>query len=362
MYAIKAVVDNRTTKVSRFMRTNNLVIGFVFALVLFVWILSFRGQGGPRGLLRYSLSNEDPTKMNQVSIRRLMCVAVEAAVRGGHEVRMVQESAQLHAKSKGGVKNPVTDGDTRSHRVMMGTLKSAFPNVEIVSEEHQVAGFDSNVPQVSDECQKEVFGAFSAEESIESDKLTVWIDPLDATQEYTENLLQYVTTLVGIAVNGRAVGGVIYVPFDKTLYWAWEGKAQSSSLKKDYVTTKDGTLRLIVSRSHAGPVKSFSEEALKGKDYEVVPAGGAGYKGLQVLLGKADAYVHVTKIKKWDLCAPNGILNAVGGKLSTLLGKEINYGDPRTDGEEIIPDGFVASVKKHDFFYEKFHDVKLKRK
>ena len=63
---------------------------------------------------------------------------------------------------------------------------------------------------------------------IEQDRLVVWIDPLDATQEYTEGLtqvklfkfqvnlnlthapFQYVTVMVGISLDGRALGGVIY--------------------------------------------------------------------------------------------------------------------------------------------------------
>ena len=41
--------------------------------------------------------------------------------------------------------------------------------------------------------------------------------------------------------------------------------------------------------------------------------------------GNADAYVHVTAIKKWDICAGNAILNAVKGKMTTLEGEEIDY-------------------------------------
>ena len=51
--------------------------------------------------------------------------------------------------------------------------------------------------------------------------LTVWVDPLDGTKEYTEGYLDHVTVLVGIAIGKKAIGGVIHQPF-----WNYQGGSQ----------------------------------------------------------------------------------------------------------------------------------------
>lgn len=46
------------------------------------------------------------------------------------------------------------------------------------------------------------------------EKVTVFIDPLDATKEFTLGNLFCVVTLVGIAVDGETVAGVMHQPFE----------------------------------------------------------------------------------------------------------------------------------------------------
>ena len=63
------------------------------------------------------------------------------------------------------------------------------------------------------------------------------------------------------------------------------------------------SLRVIVSLSHAGSVTDVAQSAFKDKEVTVTPAGGAGYKTLELVHGNQDIYVHTTLIKKWDICA-----------------------------------------------------------
>lgn len=64
---------------------------------------------------------------------------------------------------------------------------------------------------------------------------------------------------------------------------------------------------------------------------------------------KADVYIHVTYIKKWDICAGNAVLKALGGHMTTLAGEEITY--MGSDGNE---DGLIASIRmNHQTLVEK---------
>ncbi|CAF92162.1 unnamed protein product, partial [Tetraodon nigroviridis] len=103
---------------------------------------------------------------------------------------------------------------------------------------------------------------------------------------------------------------------------------------------------VIVSRSHSGKVKSFIQEAFGNTT--IIPAGGAGYKVLSLLempshdekpIDQADVYVHVTLIKKWDICAGAALLSALGGQMTTLKGEDIDF-----SGTPVNKGGLVASV------------------
>ena len=160
------------------------------------------------------------------------------------------------------------------------------------------------------------------DERIDINDIDIWIDPLDATQvsaelinfsltfhlhpllfqEYTENLLQYVTTMVCISVRGQPVAGVIHKPFEDLTAWGWvkgtrkDGNFVSKVVKTDFEKNAGRSpdlakSRLIVSRSHAGAVHNVTEKVF-GSGAKVTPAGGAGYKSWEVVKGEQGLRKH----------------------------------------------------------------------
>lgn len=93
---------------------------------------------------------------------------------------------------------------------------------------------------------------------------------------------------------------------------------------------------------------------------DVISAGGAGYKTLEVIAGRASVYLHTTKIKKWDLCAPNGLLNSLGGKLTTLKGEDIDYSAPYKEEDVVNHGGVVAALVDHAQYVNAFSALKKK--
>ena len=157
-------------------------------------------------------AKESALGSEKVSIGEILCAAIAAAEAGGREVKTVREKGtKLNEKSKGktkeGVKDVLTDGDMRSHKVMFSTLTSSFPHIKVsivsysicflllessiffftkvISEEHDEN--NNSVEPVNFNKKCPALEQISKLEWAPNDSITIWIDPLDATKEYTGN-------------------------------------------------------------------------------------------------------------------------------------------------------------------------------
>lgn len=306
-------------------------------------------------------SNSNTYNQDVVSLKLLLSAAIRAAQLGGYQVVAVHDQITFNVESKGktkeGENDPVTAADYKSHCAMYNSLKEAFPGITVISEE---ASKDCDKVVVSD-----LRNSFSnlkeydiGEDFASIKDITIWIDPLDATKEFTENLLNYVTTMVCVAVKGKPIIGVIYKPFetnkDRSLYWTLNGYAASKNLRNLQKPENNEMPILIVSRSHAGQVNNASKIAF-GKNVQIVSAAGAGYKFLEVAVGNATAYVHMTAIKKWDICSGVAIISALGGKTTSLFhGHSINFDS--TDAK-VLTSGLLATMTDHSWYLDKFSNI-----
>ncbi|CAF1289083.1 unnamed protein product, partial [Didymodactylos carnosus] len=246
-------------------------------------------------------------------------------------------------------KEPVTIADLLSHAIITNGLKSTFPRVKIVSEEKPS-------DPISDDQMRLIKSSNRLKNmpklpSIERDyttmvvplsSVTVWIDPLDATQEYTENLTDYVMVMFCVAIEGEPTIGILYAPFTEKFVWGWFGVDKSwvdLSQPKHIAQVHE----VIVSRSHAGNIQKILQKIYADEQFEIVPAAGSGYKTLKIIEEQADFYLHVTAIKKWDTCAPNALLRAHNGHMTTLNNKTIDY---KSDNDIVLKDGLLATLKR----------------
>ena len=170
-----------------------------------------------------------------------------------------------------------------------------------------------------------------------------------------------------ITVDKQPTVGIVYAPFTDKLSecialqvtdlsctailskcGAWVDVGHSSikrerhSLLEAHKPTID---EIIVSRSHAGRVHQMLPAVYRDKQYRIIPAAGSGYKTVQVLEEYADYYLHVTPIKKWDVCAPDALLRASHGSLTTLTNRTISYDHRSSD--MLITEGLLGTYKRN---------------
>eukprot|EP00752_Nemacystus_decipiens_P007856 g7018.t1 len=235
------------------------------------------------------------------------------------------EDLQVKGHTKEGVEEPVTVADHNSNKVFVNGYRNHFPGIHMLSEETEPETTDTMLdnPTLPSGLQLE------SDPDMDLSEVLIVVDPLDATREFGIDLLEYVTTMVCVVYKGKPVAGIINQVFeaDKPPVVGVVPREEGEKgllfnrLKKEPVG--DAAHTVTLSMSHAGAAASVVEKYLEG--HETLPAGGAGYKSLLVLDGKAEAYIHVTAIKSWDVCAADAVMKASGGGFSDIEGKPLWY-------------------------------------
>ncbi|XP_030261970.1 3'(2'),5'-bisphosphate nucleotidase 1 isoform X2 [Sparus aurata] len=287
-------------------------------------------------------------------VMRLVASAYTVAEKAGAIVRKVLHSGELGIVEKTGANDLQTLADRLAQQSICASLYRRFPKITIIGEEDLPAeeikedlienGHSEEILQKT--CPAEYSG-------LKEEELVVWVDPLDGTKEYTEGLLDNVTVLIGIAYEGKAIAGVINQPFynyqlgsgaelGRTM-WGMPGLGAFGFTLKE----APGDRRIITTtRSHSNKVVTECVDAME--PHEVIKVGGAGNKIIQLVEGRASAYVFASLgCKKWDTCAPEAILTAVGGKLTDMHGNAYRYD---ANVKHMNSAGVLATLRNHEYY------------
>jgi len=300
-----------------------------------------------------------------IDLKELISYSILAAERGGYAVERIYNERKLFIQSKGktaeGAEEVLTQADVISHLLIYETLQR-LPGIreKIVSEESAARLLSNDLEQYKLNNYDVWLSNQRAVKDIPSisvplSSVTIWVDPLDATQEFTEGLREYVSVMICIAVDGKPKFGIIHRPFLRDTVWGLIGygthpklrRANTASQASGPTAENASSNVVVVSRSHSGAVRQLLEKAGSfgpRSKFVIEPAGGSGYKTLRVLNGTAFAYVHSTAIKKWDLCAADAVIRAAGGRITTLNGDDITY---FSKNDVLVDKGILVTLNEH---------------
>ena len=227
--------------------------------------------------------------------------------------------------------DPVTLADLKVNELIINRINGKYKNIswEILSEE--------NVK-------------ISPENShINTDWIWV-LDPLDGTKDFLQCTENYAMHLA-LNYKNKPYLGIVLIPEKNELWIAdgekvWLEKRDGSKLKPTLFTKKNlQDMTLATSKNHRNETLNNLIQKIKFNEVKVM--GSIGCKISSILRGECDIYICLSLPQKsspkdWDFAAPEAILIAAGGSITTLNNEELTYGKSNFEQGGII----IASNNK----------------
>lgn len=200
--------------------------------------------------------------------------------------------------------DPVTIADKEADAFIRDRLRTLFPEDIIFSEEN------NTVPS-------EYAGR-------------VWmVDPLNGTKSFIKGKDTF-AVVIGLVENGVPVLGCMSVPAQNKLFSAEKGKGAFEKVGDKFERIHTSFVEAIeqstlITRESSSEVRPI-EEKLNKIPFKNRIEGIAGAKVCQIARGDAEAHVNTNfRASKWDVAAPQVILEEAGGVLTDIDGSPIDY-------------------------------------
>ncbi|MBT3347843.1 MAG: 3'(2'),5'-bisphosphate nucleotidase CysQ [Thiotrichales bacterium] len=221
---------------------------------------------------------------------------------------------------------PLTEADLAAHNIITKGLAKLTPDIPVLSEESDEISF----------AERSSWNRY-------------WlIDPLDGTREFIKQNGEF-TVNIALIDRGESILGVIQVPVNSILYYAWRNggawKKMPDSPAEKIEARYPSEEQLVVagSRSHSNEViTNFLD---KVGSHRIFPMGSS-LKSCLIAEGQADLYPRLGPTSEWDTAAAQCIVEESGGQLTDTAMRPLRY---NTKESLLNPHFFVFGKGEHDW-------------
>lgn len=208
--------------------------------------------------------------------------------------------------------------------------------VEIKADDSPVTAADKDADQAIRKALMPFFPTYSflteegKDDLVRLENSHVWIiDPLDGTKDFINKDDEF-TVNIALAVNGVIKVGVIYVPVQKTMYYASAGNGAYRQIENEtpqqiFVNDKLNNLTISTSRYH----RRSAETAFYERNNDIITnivTYGSALKALKIAEGVIEMFYRSGPgTKEWDTAASDLIVTEAGGLFVNHDGSYFTY-------------------------------------
>mgnify|MGYP001820986456 CR=1 FL=1 len=219
------------------------------------------------------------------------------ALLAGDKIMEIYDSDDFDVRAKSD-ESPVTAADEAADAIIAEGLRSAFPDILLVTEE-----------------QSETHHA--------TGNTFLIVDPLDGTKEFIHRRGDF-TVNIALVEDGVPTRGVVYAPAKGRMFFTLgDGasveetgpfdKESIGAVSKIAVSKPDNTaLMIVASKSHRDQATDDYINAYAVRDMK---SAGSSLKFCLVATGEADLYPRLGRTMEWDTAAGHAVLSGAGGSV-----------------------------------------------
>ena len=223
------------------------------------------------------------------------------------------------------IDDPVTKADLKVNEVIIQRINEKYKGVdwEILSEENVKIDPQNTNTEVD----------------------WIWVlDPLDGTKDFIQGTSNYAMHLA-LNYKQKPYIGIVLIPENDELWFSygekiWGEKRDGSNIKANLSKNKNlQDMVLVTSKNHRNDILKKLIQKIHFKKVNIM--GSIGCKIASIVKGESDIYICLSlpgksSPKDWDFAAPEAILKAAGGAITTLDCKPLTYGKTNFEQDGII--------------------------